>query len=69
MKKRFARFMSGKRIQSQRRRLGMFLIEQGVANGDRDWEQFERPAGLGRVYHGDFADPALGNQGMTGAGK
>lgn len=69
MKKRFARFMSGKRIQTQCRRLGMFLIEQGVANGDRDWEQHGGPVFLDRVYHGDFADPVLRNQGMTGAGK
>lgn len=33
------------RKQAQHRRLGMFLIEQEAANGDRDWEQSGRCAG------------------------
>lgn len=52
MKKRFTRFMSGKRIQTQRRRLGMFLIEQGIGDGDRHWEQPGECAG--RDCSGDY---------------
>lgn len=33
------------RKQAQHRRLGMFLIEQEAANGDRDWEQPGQCAG------------------------